>query len=331
MNQKHIVALDGLRAIAALAVFSQHISQQFAHGQLPNSLGWAGVTLFFLLSGFCIHYPKALSQNGQIRTLDFKEFAKRRLLRIFPAYIAVLLISYSIGQYQETNLLGKYHGSHDFWMHIFFIHNLSPDTFYSINAVFWSIAIEIQFYLIYALFYQYFRFTLKESALFFVLGLACYCLVSLVFSSPWREVLQRSFVATFWIWHLGAVMATMFAHREGRVNKAHYGLVLVALVLVCTVDPVIFRLHVVYWIGPLVFAVFIWKTLAFTTPGILNYIGKISYSLYLLHPIAIALAIGWIGVYPQYWALPLGLTLAAGGYYTLEAPFIKLRQSKIRN
>ncbi len=330
MQQKHIVSIDGLRALAALSVFLQHLVQQFSSGKFSSSLGWAGVTMFFLLSGFCIHYSQVKLQNnlGQ-RNLDYREFAKRRLLRLFPAYFVVLLISCWLGQYFQTNVINRCHGLHDFLMHLFFVHNLSPDTFYSINGVFWSLAIEVQFYLIYALFYQRFRFTLQESAYFFACGLTWYFFVSVAFVEPWRGVLQKSFIATFWIWHLGAVMAKMFVQKKNSIEKKHFGLVLAASVTVLLVDPVIFRLHLIYWIGPLVFAVFVWKSLAFKTPGVLNFIGKISYSLYLLHPVAIALAIGWIRIYPQYWSFPLGLALASIGYYILEAPFINLRKRAI--
>lgn len=331
MKHTHIVAIDGLRAVAALSVFLQHLLQQFAPGQFPNSLGWAGVTLFFLLSGFCIHYPQAQSRQTGRHGLDIGQFGKRRLLRIFPAYFAALLISCWVGQYHPSNLVGPYHGLDDFWMHVFFVHNLRPETFYSINAVFWSIAIEIQFYLIYAFFYRQFRFTLKECALFFCIGLAWYFAVSVAVAEPWRGLLQRSFVSTFWIWHLGAVMATLFVRKESHVSKANYGLVLLASVLVLIWDPVIFRLHIIYWFGPLVLAVFIWKTFAFKTPNALNHVGRISYSLYLFHPVAIALVMGWAFVYPQSWAILLGLALATTGYYALESPFIALSKRKVSN
>ena len=330
MKIKHIIAIDGIRAIAALSVFLQHILQQFSSEKFPINFGWAGVTLFFLLSGFCIHYTQAQTRQMGCSDLDIRYFWKRRLFRIFPVYFASLLISLCLGQYQQSNLVGQYHGSFDFWMHFFFVHNLNPMTFYSINAVFWTIAIEMQFYLIYTLFYRYFKFSLKECALFFCIGLVWYAIISVALVEPWRGVLQRSFVSTFWIWHLGATMATIFISKEGSIDKTNYGLLVVLTFIVLIWDPVVFRLHIVYWVGPLLFAVFIWKSLAFNTPSGLNYIGKVSYSLYLLHPVAIVLVMFWGGEYPQYWVVPLALMLAVVGYYSLERPFISFNKRRLK-
>jgi len=80
----------------------------------------------------------------------------------------------------------------------------------------------------------------------------------------------------------------------------------------------------------LLFAAFIWKSLAFNTPSGLNYIGKISYSLYLLHPVAIVLVMFWGGEYPQYWVVPLALMLAVVGYYSLERPFISFNKRRLK-
>src|ERR1700730_19118372 len=52
---------------------------------LPGHFGYAGVMLFFLLSGFCIHHP-----NARAERLDLGDFAIRRFIRIYPPYVAAL-------------------------------------------------------------------------------------------------------------------------------------------------------------------------------------------------------------------------------------------------
>src|SRR6185437_11384372 len=84
----HIYGFDGLRAIAALSVIAFHIG-------IPGfSLGWSGVPLFFVLSGFLI--TRILVHNkGEINF--FSRFYSRRALRIFPIYYLLLAGTISVG------------------------------------------------------------------------------------------------------------------------------------------------------------------------------------------------------------------------------------------
>src|ERR1700722_7833144 len=80
-------ALDGLRAIAVLMVFYQHYYPNFRMGL---NWGWAGVDIFFVLSGFLITGILYDTQNAAHR---FRNFYVRRTLRIFPLYYGVLLLA----------------------------------------------------------------------------------------------------------------------------------------------------------------------------------------------------------------------------------------------
>jgi len=79
-NRHHYPALDGVRALAFLMVFGQH------YVNLP--WGWAGVDLFFVLSGFLI---TGILFDTQRRRHRVRDFYVRRVLRIFPLYYGVLL------------------------------------------------------------------------------------------------------------------------------------------------------------------------------------------------------------------------------------------------
>ena len=112
MKPKHIASIDALRAVAALSVLFQHIVQQFEPGLFPmlgvnpSWLGWAGVTIFFLLSGFCIHYPQALLEGEQGKSkLNNIRFARHRFFRIYPAYVVAIFISLLVGYFVKTNLI----------------------------------------------------------------------------------------------------------------------------------------------------------------------------------------------------------------------------------
>src|SRR4051812_6723035 len=76
-------AIDGLRALAAVAVVGFHARiPGFANGDI-------GVSVFFALSGFMIT-SLLLGQAMSTRRVGFKEFYKRRALRLLPAYFAVV-------------------------------------------------------------------------------------------------------------------------------------------------------------------------------------------------------------------------------------------------
>ena len=84
-SEKHIDSLDGLRGLAILLVFLYHYLPRNLHNPLSwlASVGWTGVDLFFVLSGFLITgilYDTRKSANF------FRVFYARRALRLFPLY-----------------------------------------------------------------------------------------------------------------------------------------------------------------------------------------------------------------------------------------------------
>lgn len=84
-NKRFYPALDGLRALAVLMVFSQHYIQH----PLSIKWGWTGVDIFFVLSGFLI---TGILYDTRETKHRFRNFYVRRTLRIFPLYYGVLLI-----------------------------------------------------------------------------------------------------------------------------------------------------------------------------------------------------------------------------------------------
>jgi peptidoglycan/LPS O-acetylase OafA/YrhL len=147
---KHIPALDGLRGLAILMVICYHY---FPSWRL-FAIGWTGVDLFFVLSGYLIT-RKLLSTRGD--SDYFRKFYRNRVLRIFPLYYAVLIIFFLAIHFlaKKENLEAlSYYTSH--WLSFFvFLENWSfslfgfPQDAYLTH--FWSLAIEEQFYLVWPL------------------------------------------------------------------------------------------------------------------------------------------------------------------------------------
>src|SRR5688500_12259835 len=157
-------SIDALRGIAALGVVLYHAIER-GPSALPNNLfdypvralqfissyGYIGVFLFFVISGFCIHLQWAKAKaTGVEPDVRFVPFWKRRLRRLYPPYIIALalflLVAYSYGELNFTHFF-----FYDVVMHLLMLHNLDPQTCYSINGVFWTLAVEEQLYLAYFL------------------------------------------------------------------------------------------------------------------------------------------------------------------------------------
>ena len=160
LERGHILALDGLRGIAILLVVACHFVSNlritadgwawplvaFAHG------GWAGVDLFFVLSGFLI---TGILIDARGSNSYFKAFYARRVLRILPAYYAFLFVIFivlpllQVGAGDNAMLARQHQGW--YWLHLTNVmmalgelpgHGPYPST------LFWSLAVEEQFYFI---------------------------------------------------------------------------------------------------------------------------------------------------------------------------------------
>ena len=157
-------SIDALRGVAAMGVVLYHAVEQGGKilpdnflrypiklVQLVSSFGYIGVFLFFVISGFCIHLQWARAHAaGQESTIPFGAFWKRRIRRLYPPYIIalglyLLLTAWTVGIDVSHFFI------YDVAMHLFMLHNLDPHTCYSINGVFWTLAIEEQLYLAYFL------------------------------------------------------------------------------------------------------------------------------------------------------------------------------------
>ena len=147
--------LDGLRGIAILLVFVFHTwlfswytpaLSLFGHDVpvdvIPRT-GYFGVDLFFVISGFVLFFPHAIRAiSGAGTTHGPGDFAIRRAVKILPSYaIAFAFSALSLASlHQHFSLVPV------FAQHALFINDFSDDKLGYANSVFWSLAIEGQFY-----------------------------------------------------------------------------------------------------------------------------------------------------------------------------------------
>jgi peptidoglycan/LPS O-acetylase OafA/YrhL len=132
--------LDGIRGLAILLVLAQHIN-------LPSSAlaGMVGVNLFFVLSGFLIT-TLLITEKDLTGGIDIRRFYERRVRRLLPALVAVLIATGVLMAVQGR--LHEYVGSAT--VSIFYISDVAKAIGYDLGYVghTWSLAMEEQFYLL---------------------------------------------------------------------------------------------------------------------------------------------------------------------------------------
>ena len=148
-KSRYIPALDGLRTLAVVAVVLYHLNLTWAQG------GLLGVTIFFVLSGYLIT-RLLLNEVAKTGRIDLKSFWIRRIRRLFPAVVTVVVVTCALCTVFNHVMLTKMRPDvlpsllffNNWWQ---ILHNVSY-----FNALgdpsplthFWSLAIEEQFYLI---------------------------------------------------------------------------------------------------------------------------------------------------------------------------------------
>lgn len=142
-------SIDALRGIAALGVVLYHAVMQTSNAvpnnlfrwpvklvQFVSSFGYIGVFLFFVISGFCIHLQWAKSRaNGQPQSIKFGSFWRRRIRRLYPPYLMAFALFLLMAAF-STGINVTHFFVYDVVMHLLMLHNLDPNTCYSINGVF---------------------------------------------------------------------------------------------------------------------------------------------------------------------------------------------------
>jgi peptidoglycan/LPS O-acetylase OafA/YrhL len=163
LNEVFFPQLQVVRGLAALLVILNHIySKKIFFKSVPvakaessfGNIGVIGLTLFFVLSGFLITYL-LLNEKAITGTINVKKFYIRRILRIWPLYFLLILIGHFILPFIiDSNFEGG-NMANDFWVksifYILILPNYALIIFKPHNPyidVTWSIGVEEQFYLV---------------------------------------------------------------------------------------------------------------------------------------------------------------------------------------
>ena len=157
-GRQYVASLTGLRGIAALFVFVFHYGH-FNPGirldlsvpligkalQFPFGFGFAGVDLFFVLSGFLLTLPFARATLSGLPQQSLSQYYKRRLLRVFPAYYAQLAIILMAGAWFIT---WKPLNGTSLLAHLFMFFNIGWSPVHPVVGLWWTLPVELSFYLL---------------------------------------------------------------------------------------------------------------------------------------------------------------------------------------
>ncbi len=341
LNRSAIPGLDGIRALAVLLVIANHFGFEWINGAL-------GVLIFFVLSGFLITWLmlKELDRTG---TVSLRQFYRRRVLRIFPAFYFFWLCGVGIylarGHYLDWGqaLSALFYFS-NYWM------GLVPSKCMLFPHT-WSLSIEEQFYLLWPALFLLARG--KPRRLPWLLGAAIVAvwihraLLHLVFHVR-PEYIYRAFDTRLDHLAVGCLLAILV--RRGSLDRAARALTtsswlpVLTLALLFTAQLGHKSLTYIYTFGyafePLLTAIFLLQLIWFSGRGgwalfehpVTRYLGRISYPLYLWQQLTLFTSKRLLEGLPValQFLVALGVTVlfASVSYRFVEKPFLKLKDRR---
>lgn len=227
----YIPALDGIRVFMVFSVAAFHFWQQswltpafVIFGKvysldyfLRSAYLWVDGLL--LLSGFLLYLPYVQAAEGGKKPLPVITFYKRRMVRILPSYILCLLIMLFF-----EALPGRAYPSisalfADLFAHLTFTHNLFPETYLRtpLNGALWTLAVEMQFYLIFPFLARSFR---KQPILTYTLmTLAAFLFRAYALTLPDKQMYFNQMPAFLDVYANGFVAASCYAAISRKMKE----------------------------------------------------------------------------------------------------------------
>jgi peptidoglycan/LPS O-acetylase OafA/YrhL len=345
----YVPALDGIRAISILMVIISHMAERggFKYGKMVP--GGMGVTVFFFISGYLIT-ALLFKELYKTNTINFKAFFLRRILRLYPPLLLMLtiLLSYIL-------IIGKpipyteVFASLFYYENYFMVYSAVKDKYF---GVIWSLSIEEHFYLVWPVLFIVFNKSKKGFTALAVLLIIIPLICRLYIASQY-DASKLSDLITYYLTHcrfdaiaFGCLSAVLlnYSSKEDYIKLTQYYfsiiLAIILLLVSLTFRNEFFRQTYRYTLQGI--ALFI------LLPGILSpqkhvytavknalsgnlivFIGKLSYSIYLFHWVAIQVTPRLL---PQkyLWLLVnivITIVLSLFSYLIIEKPLMKFKNN----
>ena len=319
-NRVYFPNLNSIRFFAALMVILHHVERTKLKLDLPNIyktsfvggiFGQVGIILFFVLSGFLITYL-LLEEHRRSSTISIRGFYMRRVLRIWPLYYLIIILGLyilpNISFFYMPNYT-EYVGDHlaeKSVLFLTFFSNIAYTLYHKVpfSSQTWSVGVEEQFYLIWPLL-MLFAVKRKKVLTTLLSLIGVYLAIKIAVVSLYNvDQNNDSFMKLWLYWDhfsidcmaIGGISSYLLFYKKERILKVLFNRYLqYALYLILAV--VILRGWAVPWFNKefyaVIFAVLILnlsanpKTVLNLEYKPLNYLGKVSYGLYMYHNLVI--------------------------------------------
>ena len=315
MKRIYFKGLNEIRSLAALSVLFHHIELYKYRDNIESlyntrflnfisALGKNGVFVFFVLSGFLITYL-LLAEKTKMQSINMKKFYIRRILRIWPLYYLVIFLSFLIVPYFSLNIAAFEKEKHYYslilqldnhfyptlLLFLLFLPNLAVSLKkYVVGASqAWSVGVEEQFYLIWP---QIIQRISKKYLIFFLLAIS----VLPYWSKLSKLIVPGSekyieIMATFFPIHfmaIGGVASYLLFYFPDKIQKIRNNKLLFFF------NTLMLILFLFLPLNKIILGFIVALELLFVTEEkfkfnlrnkILDKIGKISYGVYMYHPL----------------------------------------------
>jgi peptidoglycan/LPS O-acetylase OafA/YrhL len=316
MNRHRIDLLDSFRFLAIISVLLYHFTCRYS-SQVPVGsgyrdifkYGYLGVNFFFVISGFVISYTLE-------NTPSLASFCKNRFVRLFPPLLLCTVLTFWLAStLDKDGLFPNARQAKDFLPSLTMINpniwkEMTGRNFSWINGSYWSLWVELQFYVlvsgIYFLDKKHFirNFLLASIALSIVKYIPGFLL-----NSHWRNILPPRAITLVAAWSyadelfnlvfyilwftLGVIFYHLYKRRSLRENRASFRedrfLFLYIALALCMLygDRFVYSGWVLHVVVAGLFLLMIYKKeyLVFLHHPLMRRIGMISYSIYLIHEV----------------------------------------------
>jgi peptidoglycan/LPS O-acetylase OafA/YrhL len=320
--------LNALRGLAAIVVLISHYSNEtlWLDGALGRGGGQVGVMLFFVLSGFLMAY---LYLERPFTAAGVYRYGTARFARVVPLFVLIVLISFVLHQLGVTKIFYFIPSVKFMMAHLLFLNGVD---------VLWTIPPEIHFYLLFVGLWWLFG---RSRILFLLLILAALVATFAAGVPNFKFKLFGIPADIRLLWGLpyflsGTLMGWLYRHWQLPLHRRS-NVYILALPLLLVLYPGITRYmgswQHGFWQDPAVLAVVVsvfFAVVFLVKPGnrllenpVADFFGRISFSLYLLHRVLLALLPDQAQQSPGLWLvvfLAAAIAVSALSYWLIEAP-----------
>jgi len=298
--------LNGIRAIAALVVIFFHVNAtMWFYGSTPvhyfekrDEMSRHAVVLFFVLSGYLITYL-LIKEKERFGTIAIRKFYVRRILRIWPLFYAALILAVLVIPFNKFGQSVSYNLK-SIGLYALFIPNFALMSGFKLPTIapLWSIGVEEQFYAAWPVCLKHIR-NIFLFLIVFLFTCIAIKVALLITGNVWSTFSINFNFFSYDTLAIGGIAAWLYANNHPALKILYHPVLQIASWLFFAVSCVLGPFDIHYIINKeiysIAFAIIILNVS--TNPAallklrgkILDFLGRISYGMYVLHPFIIIL------------------------------------------